>query len=101
MDRGWRGLVMAGVVGCGGAGGGWSWWRTRGRRWWSWATGEARTVERGALPAGAREGDVVVDGRLDPELRARLAREVAERRARLAVPVPPELELWARQRPPR
>ncbi|XXF79820.1 DUF3006 domain-containing protein [Myxococcaceae bacterium GXIMD 01537] len=56
-------------------------------------TGRARTVERAALPRGAREGDVVVDGRLDPELRARLEREVAERRARLAVPVPPDLEL--------
>ncbi len=56
-------------------------------------TGEARTVERSTLPRRAREGDVVVDGRLDPELRARLAREVAERRARLAVPVPPGLEL--------
>lgn len=56
-------------------------------------TGRARTVERAALPSRAREGDVVVDGRLDPELRARLAREVAEKRARLAVPVPPELEL--------
>lgn len=57
------------------------------------ATGEARTVERTALPRCAREGDVVVDGRLDPELRARLARDVEERRARLAVPVPPGLEL--------
>lgn len=56
-------------------------------------TGRARTVERTALPRCAREGDVVVDGRLDPELRARLTREVAERRARLAVPLPPELEL--------
>ena len=56
-------------------------------------TGEVRTVERAGLPRCAREGDVVVDGRLDPELRARLAREVAEKRARLAVPVPPGLEL--------
>jgi hypothetical protein len=56
-------------------------------------TGRAQTVDRGALPSHAREGDVVVDGRLDAELRARLAREVAETRARLAVAVPPELEL--------
>ncbi len=56
-------------------------------------TGRARTVERPTLPPGAREGDVVVDGRLDPELRARLARELAEKRARLAVALPPGLEL--------
>jgi hypothetical protein len=95
MERGWRRLVMAGVVASG-----------------AWAgpvrvelvederaqvveleTGRASTVERTALPPCAREGDVVVDGRWDPELRARLAREVSQRRARLAVPVPPGLEL--------
>jgi hypothetical protein len=56
-------------------------------------SGKARMVDRSALPPGTREGDVVVDGRLDPELRARLTREVAEARARWAVPVPAELDL--------
>ncbi|NMO22388.1 DUF3006 domain-containing protein, partial [Pyxidicoccus fallax] len=56
-------------------------------------TGQACTVERAALPAGVREGDVVVDGRLDPERTARRVREVARRRALLAVPVPPGLDL--------
>ncbi len=95
MERGWRGLVMAGMVGSAG-------WAGPVRvelvedaraQVVDLATGEARTVERSALPRCAREGDVVVDGRLDPELRARLARDVAERRARLAVAVPPGLEL--------
>ncbi len=56
-------------------------------------TRQAQVVDRGALPPGAREGDVVVDGRLDPELRARLTREVAEQRARSVVPVPREFDL--------
>jgi hypothetical protein len=55
--------------------------------------GPACTVPRGTLPSNAREGDVVRDGRLDAELGARLAREVAEWRARLAVPVPDGLDL--------
>ncbi len=56
-------------------------------------TGKTRIVDRSTLPSGAREGDVVVDGRLDPELRARLAREVAEARPRRTQPVPPGLDL--------
>jgi hypothetical protein len=56
-------------------------------------TGQACTVERWALPAGVREGDVVVDGRLEPERTARRVREVARKRALLAVPVPPGLDL--------
>ena len=55
--------------------------------------GPACTVPRTTLPSNAREGDVVRDGRLDAELGARLAREVAEWRARLAVPVPVGLDL--------
>ena len=55
--------------------------------------GPARTVPRTSLPSNVREGDVVRDGRLDTELGARLAREVAEWRARLAVPVPDGLDL--------
>jgi electron transfer flavoprotein alpha/beta subunit len=90
---------MTAVMGCGGAG------QSPGQAWQvevveeqraqvvELGTRQARVVERSALPAGAREGDVVVDGRLDPELRARLAREVAEQRARLAAPVPPGLDL--------
>ncbi|WP_224368869.1 DUF3006 domain-containing protein [Hyalangium versicolor] len=63
-------------------------------------SGKARTVDLSTLPAGAREGDVVVDGRLDPELRARLTREVAEIRGRLAVPLPPGLDLGGSEDPP-
>ncbi|AKF80411.1 DUF3006 domain-containing protein [Myxococcus faecalis] len=55
--------------------------------------GRACVVERAALPADAREGDVVVDGRVEPEATALRVLEVARRRARLAVPVPPGLEL--------
>ncbi|WP_229908510.1 DUF3006 domain-containing protein [Comamonas sp. JC664] len=56
-------------------------------------TGQACTVERAALPKGAREGDVVVDGRLEPGQTEARRRDVARLRARLAVPVPPNLEL--------
>jgi hypothetical protein len=55
--------------------------------------GPARTVPRSTLPSNVREGDVVRDGRLDAERGARLAREVAEWRARLAVPLPIGLDL--------
>ena len=61
-------------------------------------TGQVRTVERRALPRGVREGDVVVDGRLDPERTARLAAEVRALRARLAVPVAGGLDLAAPSR---
>ena len=57
--------------------------------------GPARVVKRSTLPSGAREGDVVREGRLDAEPGARLAREVAALRARLAVPVPDGLDLEA------
>jgi hypothetical protein len=57
--------------------------------------GEAYTVPRSSLPPQAREGDVVRDGQVDVELGARLAREVMELRARLAVPVPDGLDLDA------
>jgi hypothetical protein len=105
MDRGWRGLVMTAVMGCGGAGQGSGQGLQvdvleEGRaRVVELETGKARTVDRGTLPKGAREGDVVVDGRLDPELRARLTREVAETRARLAVPVPPGFDLEGSEDP--
>lgn len=55
--------------------------------------GKAYTVPRATLPPESREGDVVRNGRLDAEHGARLAREVAEWRARLAVPVPDGLDL--------
>ncbi len=42
--------------------------------------GPAVLVPTATLPPGAREGDVLVDGRLDPALRARLLR--AQRRLR-------------------
>jgi hypothetical protein len=105
MERGWRGLVMTAVLGCGGAGqGSGQVWQvddvgeTRARVVEP-ASGNARMVDRSALPPGTREGDVVVDGRLDPELRARLTREVAEARARRAVPLPAELDLSGSEDP--
>jgi hypothetical protein len=55
--------------------------------------GQACTVERWRLPPGVREGDVLVDGRLAPERTEALRREVAEKRAALAVPLPPGLQL--------
>ncbi|RKH58919.1 DUF3006 domain-containing protein [Corallococcus interemptor] len=55
--------------------------------------GQACTVERWRLPPGTREGDVIVDGLLDPERTEALRREVARKRAALAVPLPPGLEL--------
>jgi hypothetical protein len=61
-------------------------------------TGKPVSLLRGALPRGVREGDVVVDGRLDPELTSRQAAEVRELRARLAVPVPGGLDLAAPDR---
>jgi hypothetical protein len=97
---------MTAVLGCGGAGQG-------SRQVWQVddvgetrarvvepATGKARMVDRSTLPPGTREGDVVVDGRLDPELRARLTREVAEARARRAVPLPPGFDLAGSEDPP-
>lgn len=96
---------MAAVMGCGGAGqGSGPAWQVDGveegkARMVELGTGKARTVDRRTLPQGAKEGDVIVDGRLDPELRARLTREVAEARARLAVPAPPGLDLAGSQDP--
>ena len=58
--------------------------------------GKAFVVPRTTLPPEVREGDVMRDGRLDAELGARLAREVAEWRARLAVMVPDRRERGAR-----
>jgi hypothetical protein len=60
--------------------------------------GHAHPLPRAALPAGVREGDVVVDGRLDRELTARHAAQVRALRARLAVPVPTGLDLAASDR---
>jgi hypothetical protein len=104
MERGWRGLVMTAVLGCGGAGQGEAWQvdvlEEKRARVVELGSGRARTVDRGSLPSGTREGDVVVDGRLDPELRARLTREVAEARARRAVPVPRGLDLGGSEDPP-
>jgi hypothetical protein len=61
-------------------------------------TGRAHPLPRRALPRAAREGDVVVDGRLDPERTARQAAELRALRARLAVPVPAGLDLAAPDR---
>ncbi|WP_426757367.1 DUF3006 domain-containing protein [Myxococcus sp. Y35] len=56
-------------------------------------TGQACTVERAALPSRVREGDVVVDGRLEPGQTEARRQDVARLRARLAVPLQPGLEL--------
>ena len=56
-------------------------------------SGRVGTVPRGALPRSAREGDVVVNGAVDPVLTGALAQQVRELRRRLAVPVPPGLSL--------
>ncbi|MBX5483788.1 MAG: DUF3006 domain-containing protein [Myxococcaceae bacterium] len=45
--------------------------------------GLAKVWHRTALPPEAKEGDVVVDGRVDPILTAQLRDEVREARARL------------------
>ena len=96
---------MTAVLGCGGAGQGpGQVWQvddvgeTRARVVEA-GSGRARMVDRSALPPGTQEGDVVVDGRLDPELRARLTREVAEARARRAVPLPPGFDLEGSENP--
>ncbi|MEN9797761.1 MAG: hypothetical protein RL653_1457 [Pseudomonadota bacterium] len=58
-------------------------------------TGRAGTVARGALPVGAREGDVVVNGAVDPVLTEAMAREIRALHARYGVPVPRGLDLAA------
>jgi len=45
--------------------------------------GERVEVSTAQLPAGAREGDVYVDGRADEEARARLLFEIRQTRRRL------------------
>jgi hypothetical protein len=56
-------------------------------------TGRAGTLPRSALPRAAREGDVVVNGAVDPALTEELAQQVRELHRRYAVPVPPGLSL--------
>lgn len=56
--------------------------------------GKARNVPRTALPADAHEGDVVVDGRVDPVLTAALRTDVERAREKLhRVPVSGHVEL--------
>lgn len=56
-------------------------------------SGVERAVPRAALPRGVHEGDVIVDGALDPALTAELRRQVEDLHARLAVPIPRGLDL--------
>lgn len=56
-------------------------------------TGRAGILPREALPAAAREGDVVVNGAVDPALTAAMAREIRALHARYGVPVPAGLDL--------
>ena len=56
-------------------------------------TGRAQVVSRSKLPAGVREGEVLIDGRTDPSLTRALLDEVRAERERLAVPVPSDLAL--------
>lgn len=58
-------------------------------------TGRAGTVPRTALPLGTREGDVVVNGAVDPVLTDAMAREIRALHARYGVPVPRGLDLSA------
>jgi hypothetical protein len=51
-------------------------------------SGRATTVPRRMLPPKVKEGDVVVDGRIDRQLTAALRRQVEELHQRYAVPVP-------------
>lgn len=95
---------MTAVMGCGSAGAGSRSWQVDDvgetkARVVELGTGKARMVDRSTLPPGTQEGDVVVDGRLDPELRARLTREVTEARTRKAVPAPAELDLEGSEDP--
>ncbi len=48
-------------------------------------SGATRTVAASELPRNAAEGDVLVDGRIDPTERTRLEREIERLRARLRV----------------
>ncbi|MBF5042843.1 DUF3006 domain-containing protein [Aggregicoccus sp. 17bor-14] len=91
---------MAGIGGVGGAGGALQVELLEGARAEvvDLDTGQVRGMARCALPRGVREGDVVVDGRLDAERTARLAEEVRALRARLAVPVAGGLDLAAPSR---
>ncbi len=57
------------------------------------AQGHRRTVAAAALPPGTREGDFVVEGALDPALRAQALDELARALRGLRVPVPPGLSL--------
>src|SRR5262249_5818917 len=63
-------------------------------------SGKARTVDRAAMPKGVQEANIVVDGRVDAELTARLRQQVHELHERLAVPVPAGLNLDSDEAPP-
>ena len=56
-------------------------------------TGRAGVVPRAALPGSAREGDVVVNGAVDPALTEAMAREIRALHSRYGVPVPAGLDL--------
>lgn len=58
------------------------------------ATGRSWDVPRSSLPPGVKEGDVVVDGRVDPALTAALRTDVERARERLhKVPVSGAVDL--------
>lgn len=63
-------------------------------------SGKAATCKRKALPKGVKEGDVVVDGRIDRQLSAELKRQVDDLHHRYAVPVPPGFSLEEGDRTP-
>ena len=52
-------------------------------------SGRAKNVKRTQLPRGAKEGDIVVNGRVDEALSAELRREIEALRKRYAVPMTP------------
>lgn len=51
-------------------------------------SGRAGKLSRQSLPPKLKEGDVIVDGRIDGQLTAELRRQVEELHRRYAVPVP-------------
>ena len=55
-------------------------------------SGRAKSVRREALPKGAKEGDVVVNGAVDEALSAELRREIEALRRRYLVPLSPNLD---------
>lgn len=84
------GIVGAAVGACGAVEGTWVIDRIEeGRAVLVSDRGDSRSVARRELPAGAREGDVLVAGRIDATERARRERAIEDLRGRLRARIPP------------